>query len=385
VRPGDADRRLPGWRLRRLAERVCSPVTVEHLVDPIVADLQHEWREASERSPLARATARVRGYAAFTRALTFHLVLAAGGHLARNAFGATPEERAFHQRAGVGTLGALAASTSIVALCGMVMMVRSVVFAFTHLRGPGAPTVADVLPGAIAIATNPRGLLLLLPSLIIGTLPPSLLFGILHGVRPAGNTRPTLLPPFLRGVAGISLAVTLLMITLTGWVAPALGQRYREFLFASIVSTAVYPGRPAKEARELSLSELGARADAEEAAGRGDSSRSYRVEWHRRLAWAAAAIVFGLVGAGLSAQRRVWTTRQIAAMTLAATVLYYCALSYVSYVSARALDVATSSTFLVVWSVDIAIGLVGAALLLRAYGYGRSPLAGDSPFQNGWR
>jgi hypothetical protein len=362
--------RLPGHRLREVARKFCSPATLEHVVDPILADLQHELDHARPRSAVARARVRLTGYVAFGKALTLHAVLAGGAHLAHNAFGATPEERAFHRRAGLGTLGALAASTSIVALYGIGTTTRSLVYMFTHLRWPGPPSVADVLPAALEIAANPRGLLLLLPCLMVMTLSPSLLLGVFLGVRRAGAVPPPSLRPFLRQVAGVSLALTLATFALTGWVVPDLGTRYREFLTASIFNRPDSSRDPTREVYEVSFPALEARAHAEAAAGRIDSSRRYRVEWHRRLAWAAASLVFGLLGLALAAGPRAWTNRQVAAMTLAATVLYYWGLTHVS---ARALDVAPSSPFLVVWSIDIAIALVAAALLLRAYGRAKSP------------
>jgi lipopolysaccharide export LptBFGC system permease protein LptF len=183
--------------------------------------------------------------------------------------------------------------------------------------------------------------------------------------------RPAPLRPFLRGVTGISLAATLFTLALTGWVVPELGQHYREFFLASISHTHVKPGAPAKDLRELSLSELQAQGRVENAAGRGEASQRFRVEWHRRLAWAAAALGFGLVGLGLGAQRRVWTTRQVVAMTLAATIVYYWGLLHVT---ARALDLAPSRPFLVVWSADVMLALVAAALMLRAHRQARSSL-----------
>jgi hypothetical protein len=372
VRPRPDDpRRLPGRRLRRLAQGVCSAETLEHLVDPIVADLQHEWIDAREHSPLTRGRVRLRGYAAFTKALALHMALASTSHLVRNAFGTTAEERAFHRRAGVGTLAALAMSTALVTLYGIGTSTRSLVFILTHQRWPGPPTVAEVLPDAIGIAMNPRGLLLLVPCFLVGTFPLSLMFGILLGVRPAGTIRPAPLRPFLRGVAGVSLAVTLFTLALTGWIVPELGQQYREFFVASIARTHVEPGTPAKDLRELSLSELHAQARAEDAAGRSGASQRFRVEWHRRLAWAVASLGFGLVGLGLGAQHRVWTTRQVVAMTLAATVVYYWGLLHVI---ARALDVAPSRPLVVVWSADIILAFVAAALILRAHRQAKSSL-----------
>ena len=77
----------------------------------------------------------------------------------------------------------------------------------------------------------------------------------------------------------------------------------------------------------LSLPELRAPAHAEDPAARSEASRRYSVEWHRRLAWAVAVL----------------------------------------HVSARALDVAPSSPFVVAWTPDILLALVAAALILRAH------------------
>jgi hypothetical protein len=371
MRGGNDRPHLPGQRLREIASKLCSPATIEHLVDPIVADLQHEWNAAGQRSRLTRAWVRLRGYAAFTQAIALYAVESAISHLVRNAFGTTAEERAFHRRAGVGTLATLAMSTALVTVYGMTISTRSLVFLFTHQRWPGPPTVAEVLPHAIAIAMNPRGLLLLAPCFLVGTLPPSLMFGIFLGVRLGVTTPPPLLRPFLRGAAGISLVATLFTFVFTGWIVPELGQRYREFFMASISNTPLKPGTPARDLRELRLSELGARARAEDALGRREASQRYHVEWHRRMAWAAASLGFGLVGLGLAAQRRTWTTRQVGAMTLATTVFYYWG---ALHVSARALDVAPRSPFLVAWSADILLALLAAALIFRAHRHRRSSL-----------
>jgi hypothetical protein len=362
VRPRPDDpRRLPGWRLRRLAQGLCSAKTLEHVVDPIVADLQHEW--SGERSRVGRAWVRVQGYAAFSRALVLHTVRAASRHLGRNAFGATADERAFHRRAGVGTVGALAFSTSIVALWGIATSTRSLVYVLTHLRWPGPPTAAEVLPTALAIAAHPRGLLLLVPCFLVGTIPPSLMLGILVGLRPAGTTRPRSFRPYLRGVAGVSVAATLFTFVLTGWIVPKLGERYREFFMTSVFPTSVTRAARPEDLRALSLPELSSQARVDDAVGQGDAAQRHRVEWHRRLAWAAASLVFGLVGLGLGAQRRGWTIRRAMAMTVAVTLFYYLGLLHVT---ARALALAPSSPLVVVWSADIALALFGAALILFA-------------------
>ena len=111
------------------------------------------------------------------------------------------------------------------------------------------------------------------------------------------------------------------------------------------------------------MPELRAPAHAEGAAARSEASRRYSVEWHRRLAWAVASLGFALVGLGLSALRRL-STGQTTTITLAATVFYYWG---ALHVSARALDVAPSSPFVLAWSPDILLVLVAAALILRAH------------------
>jgi len=365
-----APHRLPGDRLRALAQRLCSAATFEHLVDPIVADLQHEWMEARERSLFARCAVRLRGYAAFTHALALHATLAAFRHVAQNALGATPEEHEFHRRAGSGTLTALVISTSLVVLYGVVTNTRSLVDIFTHLRWPGPPTVADVLPAALQIATDPRGLFLVLPCLVVVTLPPSLLFGILLGLGGARTTTPAAgRRPHLRGAAAVTVVAALLTVMLAGWVVPEAGRRYRTFFFVSAFGTRdrPEPGRPT----EQPLPTLREQARAEAAAGLRTASDSYVVEWNRRLAAAAAPLAFGILGLGLAARPRVWTTRQIGAITAVATFAYYWGLRF----AARALAIGWAGPLVLVWSADIAFALLGAALVLRGFRSGRLSFA----------
>jgi hypothetical protein len=354
-------RRLPGDGLRAWARRMCSAATLEHVVDPIVADLQHESLKARHRSRFVRAGVWLRGYVAFTTALSLHFAVAAGRHLAENALGTTPEDRGFHRRAGSGTLTALVISTSIVMLYGIVTLTRSAVFIYTHLRWPGAPSVADVLPAALQLATDPRGLLLLVPGLVVMTLPPSLLFGILRGFGAA--TTPGTLRLRLRSAGVVSLGSALVTLLLVGWVAPEANQRYREFFMASAFSRAVRPGTPARGIHELSLPELQDQARAEYASGRGESSQHYSLEWHGRLAGSVAPLAFGLVALGLVAQPRVWSTRQIGVISAVATFAYYWGLRF----AARGVAIGTAVPLAMVWSVDLGLVLLAAALLLRGF------------------
>lgn len=58
-----ATRSLPGTRLLALAAALFDDEVIRRVVHPTVADLQNEWQHAT--GPLARATARWRGYRAF--------------------------------------------------------------------------------------------------------------------------------------------------------------------------------------------------------------------------------------------------------------------------------------------------------------------------------
>ena len=58
----------PGFRLLALARRVVDPRTMTRLIEPTVADLQHEYLEAArQRSPWPRRRALARGYASVAR------------------------------------------------------------------------------------------------------------------------------------------------------------------------------------------------------------------------------------------------------------------------------------------------------------------------------
>jgi hypothetical protein len=61
---------IPGRTLHRLAEFLSSPEFCRHVVEPLLADFQHEWRHVSGLSRRARALAS--GYGAFWCSLGIH-------------------------------------------------------------------------------------------------------------------------------------------------------------------------------------------------------------------------------------------------------------------------------------------------------------------------
>ncbi len=63
---------IPGHLLHRVAVVVCSPAFCDHVVEPLLADLQHEWVEASTLR--IRTSACIHGYASFWVALAGGLI-----------------------------------------------------------------------------------------------------------------------------------------------------------------------------------------------------------------------------------------------------------------------------------------------------------------------
>ncbi len=64
----------PGARLRRWADYLCSRRIMEQLIDPVIADLQHEYEEANASGRLLQGKmARLRGYLAFWKVLALHV------------------------------------------------------------------------------------------------------------------------------------------------------------------------------------------------------------------------------------------------------------------------------------------------------------------------
>lgn len=71
---------IPGRTLHRVAKALCSPQFCESVVEPLLADLQYEWQQASG---LRRITVVVSGYAAFWWAFSTNALRSWGSELAR--------------------------------------------------------------------------------------------------------------------------------------------------------------------------------------------------------------------------------------------------------------------------------------------------------------
>lgn len=74
----------PGTRLREIASRLCTARTMERLIDPMLADMQAEYREARANGQLwTSRRIRAAGYVSFVKAIGLygvHQVLQATQH-----------------------------------------------------------------------------------------------------------------------------------------------------------------------------------------------------------------------------------------------------------------------------------------------------------------
>jgi len=357
----DSVRHLPGGRLRRLAQRLCSPETLEHVVDPTLADLQHEWNEAAGRSGLARGCVCLAGYAAFVKALTLHMLMTACRHLAGNAFGATPEERAFYGRAGSATAAAVLVQTAIMMVTSTGMGVRSLVYALTHQRWPGGPSEAESLPRALAIAFRPDLLASLLPSIVVLVLPTSLLFGLLVAARKSSPDGASIRPQ-ARWVAGASLLLTTAAIPVTGWVMPVANQNYREIVVAELYRTDRKANVPAKGLRELTFGELGDAIRTEQGSSDRYLAPYRRTERHKRVALPAACAAFGLLAIGLAGRMRARGALVVGLTVMVAAFPYY----FLLRIGEQVLMPRGTAPFLCAWVANLVVAGAAAILIVSS-------------------
>lgn len=75
--------RAPGQKLLALARRVLSPAEIDRVVEPAMADLQHEWSASADASRFVRVAVRARAYVGALRVIGPRL-MAAGARTSVN-------------------------------------------------------------------------------------------------------------------------------------------------------------------------------------------------------------------------------------------------------------------------------------------------------------
>ena len=218
---------LPGARLVLLAQRVIDRRTMMRLVEPAIADLRHEYQDASHQpGQWPRRRALVRGYVSLMRIAP----AVAFGCLQRGASGFAREDD--------GLLGQLLLITGVAA--AVLTALLALPASRFHI-GHAPLLLALVVPQALAVG-----------------LPLGWLVGTLVALRER---------PMLRSrVAAARLAVVTLVVCVctlltTGWLVPAANQRFRVVVATTLASR---DGRPvpvnlAPGANEMTFAELSRR------------------------------------------------------------------------------------------------------------------------------
>ena len=251
-----------GRRLQQWAKRVCSARTMEQLIDPVIADLQHEYaRTKATRQMLGAGIVLLRGYCAFWIVLAVHV---SAMWLDRTIRGLrTLYEESFN---------------------GVVM--------------PAVVAMVIVSVALIAVPaqrSNQQGLLgiwllvLLLPQSIPLSIPLSLFTGIVCGLRRRPVTKTV-----RRTVVILGLAGTLVSASTIVWVVPVANQAFR----TAIARRVILEGLAEMSSRELRNYAVALR-DQGELAKAGDALFSFHARW----ALAGAALVFSVFGLGVTALR----------------------------------------------------------------------------------
>ena len=252
----------PGARLRSWASHLLDPSTMERLIDPAIADLQHEYDAALRRGLVWRGRVIcLVGYCACLRVLT----LAAVSHA---VFERTAEEDRTVRRAIVFSLLAVMALTAL-------------------LLWPPLNTFRRLYTGR-----TPRLTLYLLPQALTMALPLGLVFGITLGLR---DRVPTARVTWT--IVLLSVGCCVAMLILVGWLLPAANQAFRELA----AGRRVWRGF-----NELTLRELasGDPIGLMRLIWGGVTTRRITWEFHFRVALACAPLALALFSLGVTAARR---------------------------------------------------------------------------------
>lgn len=267
---------IPGLRFLAFASRWFDAATVLRVFEPLVADWQREWIDAS---PSTRAWIRVRGTVAFVIA-----VLA----LAPRALLLTPTPPSLTRRA----LSRIIIFTSVVA---------------TLLTIPVMMETRELTPLATIIAA-----LFVLPSAIAIAFPFSMLW-----TADAIRRNPVAVSRERTAALRFGIAAVVFMLALTGWVVPAMNQLYRE------VAAPEWARPPARGAREATLDELLSKHPPRLLEGRNPAS--IRRERNNRavISMLPAILLWLRFGAHDTRRKRWWSPLPVAAETVLAIAVFF--------------------------------------------------------------
>jgi Lipopolysaccharide export system permease LptF/LptG len=267
----------PGETLRSIAQRFCTPATMERLIDPVIADLQCEHADAVVHRRVWHARwIRVAGYVAFWKVAVIGVGRASTGALM------TPHDGAIDRTIRFSGL----ATTALT----LVFMWPSV---WTFLSHPGH---------RLAI------FLTLVPSAMSVALPMGIVVGVLCGLRGRVATSRV-----RQAIVSLAVVCSLAMFVNLGWILPASNQAFREVTAGRRVA----PGT-----NELALGDLRQLARDRFVIPLIASRRAF--DLHFRVALAFAPLALGLFALGVSGvRRRAAGLLTVGVLGFAACFVYY--------------------------------------------------------------
>ena len=284
----NGDRPTHGSRLQAMAERLFDRGTLDRVILPAIADLQHECSSASGRS-LYRRLICWRAYWSVWK--TFGICLVLDGVRDPHGVSGTIARR---------TVACLAGLVPVLVVPGLITLIVSSGTRFTF-------------PEAL------KATALLLPQALLACLPAAFFFSL---VLYRKDERPSGAPVVPSLIAG-TLTCAILVSLLSAVAVPRANEAYRSLVFETLARRAAVHGlaspvEPARGVSEMTWWELREQvAHATDSAGR---SRA-RARLQEHLAFVALVPVLALLGYGLS--NRGSSRRAMFAVALAVQTLYY--------------------------------------------------------------
>jgi hypothetical protein len=313
------------------------------LIDPAIADLQHEHDDSIRRGLVWRSRwVRLAGYLAFWKVAAIGISRASSRALIARHEGAIGRTILFS---------------------GFATTMLTLLFI-----GPPAWNSLSHHGHRLAI------FLALVPQALSVALPMGVVFGVLCGLRGRVAT-----PRVRQAIVGLTIVSSLVMIVFIGWILPISNQVFREVTFG---------GRLARGTNELTIVELW--HEARNRVVIPVITSRYAFEFHFRLALAFAPLALGLFSLGIAtARRKAFGMLTIGAFALVSCFAYYTLLYYTRLTYYARPDVRDhSSAIVAAWGPNVAF-LLAAFLFWMIRTHGRSaadpsrpddgPRSGDRP------
>lgn len=277
--------RAPLDRLRALAARILDPWTMEHVIDPLLADLETECAEANRRGRvwISRWTL-IAGHAVFLKTLA---LCEAHGVITLFSVWSADDMAALKR-----TLGA---STAAIALTTVVLEVPPL------LNSP-------------FVISDPKTIFYLIPQALVLAVPMGLTVGVFYGLR--GR----IVSLRSRGVVlACAIVCSFACLLMLAWILPWANQEFRQVVFRHGSGQG---GVVAKGFNELTLRELSERMASYRWTRIVDlDSRLLAYSYHQRWALSCATVVLAVFA--LSMAPRMVTGWAVGPGALGTLLIYY--------------------------------------------------------------